>query len=655
MNKLKFLFGVHCHQPVGNFDHVYEEAYERAYLPFIKVLESHPRIKFAVHYSGILFDWFRKNRPEFLELLKKLVKRGQVEILTSGYYEPILSIIPDDDKLGQIEMANNFIREQFFRAPRGMWLTERVWEPTLPKILSKAGVEYVLVDDDHLIQAGVASDKISGYYITEEEGEMVKLLPITRKLRELIPFRPPEEIIEYLNNLPNPNGAAAAVFVDDGEKFGLREGSHKWIYEEGYLEKLLLLLEENSGRIESMAFSNYLDEYPAQGRIYLPAASYFEMNEWALPNGSNEFARRSNFRNFFVKYPEANNMHKKMLHVSNRLRTLSRGKTLFGGEKKKEELKKARIELYKGQCSCAYWHGIFGGIYLNYLRHAVYSHLIRSELEIEKFSRGGKPYVELTLSDFDKDGEDEVVLSNDMLNLYFSPKQGGALFELDYKPKAFNLINTLARQKDWYPRFSLLDHFLSADTNLEKFSSADYHEAGDFISGRYSFMPRRKEAEVGLRLSKEGKVDGSAVKVEKSVSLFSKHSIFTIEYEVSNQGEEPDEFWFGVEFNLSMLAGSSPDRYYVIENQTLEDKSLGSRGETHEVSRLKLVDEWSGFEVSLETDKPALLWRFPVETISRSENIVEKIYQSSCVFPSWKFKLGPKETWGVKITFRVEE
>ncbi len=309
MQKIKFIFGIHCHQPVGNFEHIYEEAYEKAYLPFIRVLESHPRIKFNVHYSGILFDWFKKNRPEFLELLKKLVRRGQVEVLTSGYYEPILSIIPDEDKLGQIEMANQFIREQFFRAPRGMWLTERVWEPTLPKILSRAGIEYVLVDEDHLIQAGLPSDKLSGYYITEEEGETVKVFPINRRLRELIPFQPPEEIIEYLKSIPDPDGSALAVFMDDGEKFGLRGGSHRWIYQEGYLEKLLCMLEANSDLIEPTTFSNYLDEYPALGRIYLPATSYNEMMEWV---------GGGNFRNFFVKYPEANNMHKKMLHVSSR-------------------------------------------------------------------------------------------------------------------------------------------------------------------------------------------------------------------------------------------------------------------------------------------------------------------------------------------------
>ncbi|MEE8637640.1 MAG: alpha-amylase/4-alpha-glucanotransferase domain-containing protein, partial [Candidatus Margulisiibacteriota bacterium] len=233
------------------------------------------------------------------------------------------------------------------------------------------------------------------------------------------------------------------------------------------------------------------------------------------------------------------------------------------------------------------------------------------------------------------------------------PERGGSLFELDYKPKAFNLINTLARRKEGGG--SLLDHFLPPDTDLEKFNSLDYREAGDFASGRYAFMPGRKEAEVMLRLSRQGSVDGAPVKVEKAVSLLSKHSIFTVEYEVTNLGGEPDEFWFGVEFNLSLLAGNSPDRYYVIENTALEDRSLGSRGETNRVRALKLVDEWSGFDVLLEMNKPALLWRFPIETLFRSEQGKGKSYQSSVVFPSWKFRLGSKESWNVKITLRIEE
>ncbi len=662
MKKLKFLFGVHCHQPVGNFEHIFTEAYERAYKPFLEVLARHPRVKFAAHYSGVLYDWFKANRPEMFDLLKKLVKRDQIEILSGGHYEPVLPVIPEEDRLGQIELANDFIRDHFWRAPKGLWLTERVWEPNLPKALTRAGIEYTLVDDDHFVQAGLSPDDLFGYYVTEDEGDMAKLFPINRRLRELIPFREPEEIIDYLKSIPNPDGNAAVVFIDDGEKFGLRPETYEWVYGQGYLDRLLTALEASQDWLEFISFSDYLEDYPARGRIYLPSSAYFEMQDWAR---SAEGPEQGYFRNFFVKYPEANNMHKKMLYVSQKLKTQDLGKTIFGAHKNKAELSRARLELYKGQCSCAFWHGLFGGLYLNHLRHGVYSCLIRAENEIDQVSHGNKPFAELSITDLDKDGSDEVVLANNMLNLYFSPKRGGALYELDYKPKAFNLINTLARREELYhddsvvcdgrPRAALQDHFLAPGSGLAEFSSSGLGESGDFVQGDYAFMPGRQESAVSLRLGKEGRVQGTPVRVEKTVSLYARQSIFTVEYEVTNIGQEPDEFWFASEFNFSLLAGNSPDRYYVIDRYPLENRRLSSVGENAYVRSVKLVDEWSGFDVLLETSRPATLWRWPIETVSRSESGLEKLYQSSVVMPSWKFQLKPNEAWKVKLTIRIEE
>ena len=35
-------------------------------------------------------------------------------------------------------------------------------------------------------------------------------------------------------------------------------------------------------------------------------------------------------------------------------------------------VEQARTALYRGQCNCAYWHGAFGGVYLPHLRNAIY-------------------------------------------------------------------------------------------------------------------------------------------------------------------------------------------------------------------------------------------------------------------------------------------
>ena len=51
MKKVNFIFAIHNHQPVGNFDHVAEEAYQKSYLPLMEVLRDHPWFRFCIHHT----------------------------------------------------------------------------------------------------------------------------------------------------------------------------------------------------------------------------------------------------------------------------------------------------------------------------------------------------------------------------------------------------------------------------------------------------------------------------------------------------------------------------------------------------------------------------------------------------------------------------
>jgi hypothetical protein len=57
-------------------------------------------------------------------------------------------------------------------------------------------------------------------------------------------------------------------------------------------------------------------------------------------------------------------------------------------------------------------------------------------------------------------------------------------------------------------------------------------------------------------------------------------------------------------------------------------------------------------DIALTLDRPALLWRFPIETVSQSEGGFERVYQSSVVFPNWIIRLEPGEVW--KVVLRQE-
>jgi hypothetical protein len=75
---------------------------KRPTFPSSKSSKKYPFMKISIHYSGVLWDFFKKNHPEFLKILRELVEKGQLEMMTGGYYEPILAVIPDEDKVGDL-------------------------------------------------------------------------------------------------------------------------------------------------------------------------------------------------------------------------------------------------------------------------------------------------------------------------------------------------------------------------------------------------------------------------------------------------------------------------------------------------------------------------------------------------------------------------
>src|SRR5262245_9486247 len=108
---LRFAFALHDHQPVGNFDSVFAQAYDEAYFPFLDLISQYPELAFSLHVSGPLLEWLDKNRPDHLGDLRELVKAGQLEIIGGAYYEPILPILPRRDRVGQIRRYTDRLKE----------------------------------------------------------------------------------------------------------------------------------------------------------------------------------------------------------------------------------------------------------------------------------------------------------------------------------------------------------------------------------------------------------------------------------------------------------------------------------------------------------------------------------------------------------------
>jgi alpha-amylase len=701
---LRFVFGLHNHQPVGNFGDVFEQAYRDSYGPFLELMEQYAEIPFSLHTSGPLMEWLVDRRPEYVERLRQLVKRGQVEIMGGGFYEPILPMIPRRDRVGQIRTYTRYLENLFPTRIRGMWVPERVWEQNLVSDIAAAGIEYTVLDDHHFKQAGLEQEDLTGYYLSEDEGQLLRIFPNSEALRYLIPWKDPQDTFTYLGQLAARTPDAVVVCADDGEKFGGWPTTHQHCFTNGWLRRFFDRLRDARSWLRLCTFSQALDETQSRGTIYLPDSSYREMTEWALPlprlqaytrlvrgleqdpHGGEikRFLRGGFWRNFKAKYPETREMYARMMEISKKLDGAHAGAN-------DGELKAAHQELYRAQCNCPWWHGAFGGLYLPHLRNAVYHHLIGAENALMQTGQRPHEWVEAEVADLNLDGFPDVCLSNSRLAAYFAPGNGGNLYELDLRVICHNLLATLSRrpeayhesilrhvrgekhdagpgipdqvvfkqaglerqlQYDAYARKSLIDHFFEPAAGPEQVAAVQAKELGDFVTGSYEHRVRRGAGEAFLTLQRTGKAAGADITITKEVALRSGADVLEIQYVVDNAPRDR-KLHFAVEFNFAGMAAGADDRYFYHAGKQRAGQLQTLQNLTN-ADVIGLVDEWLGLDASLTLSRKGGIWAFPVQTVSQSEGGFELVHQSTAVMPHWLVEPDAQGRWKVTLSLKLD-
>ena len=691
IEKINFSLVFHFHQPVDNFNHVIEYAYQKSYLPLIERIEKFPKLKVGLHYTGSLLDWLIEFHPEYLEILRRLRKNNQIEIIGGGYYEPIIAVIPDEDKINQIELMRNLIKDEFNLEIQGFWLAERVWEPHLPKILNKCNLTYILIDDFHLKANGLSEEDTFFPYLTEEQGKEVVVVPINEPLRYMTPWRKVEESINYLNQYKNSNGNRLITLIDDAEKMGVWPAGDRTTYDicfgSGYdgtawIDKFFSAL-TSSEWINPITISEYLKNYLPKGLIYMPTASYDKMSYWVLPTNARrsleslvrqarnnelprsqellQFLKGGIWRHFFIKYPESNNMHKKMLYVRNKVEKL---KDLI---KNKEIQQKILREIYKSQCNDAYWHGQFGGVYFSFMRESVYKHLLNAEKILEENVQGTKNTIQKIIEkDITYDGRPEIIFENEKANVYLQPHYGGSIYELDNKQKTHNFSNVFTRKMEAYhdpnsnlivdrwKKHAFLDHFLNAEIeDGEEFLKDTFNEIGSFAGNEYNneIIAQNKD-ELKIRLHSKGEIiksldnsnDKISIKIEliKEIKLLNNN--LTIRYTLTNLSKVDCKTWHYFEIPYYLDADLSKSK--IKSNNNELDLT------TTTIWRAKNVliqNEEKDLELSISLENNFRINSYPLFTYASTDGSYDSLYQGSVIGVQIPVYLNPNES----ITYEI--
>ncbi len=667
---VRLLLALHFHQPVGNFDSVFRDATRLAYAPIVEHFERHPGVGAAFHLSGCLLEWLEAHDRPFLDRVFRLVASGRIEPLGGAFYEPILPVIPRADALDQIDRLAGYWERRCGVRPRGAWIAERVWEPALADLLAEAGVGYTILDDQHLRFAGLLDDRFTGLFVTERAGRAVAFFPTDFQLRYLIPFRPVEEVAAHFRALAGEPPERVLTYGDDAEKLGLWPGTHRWVFEEGWLERFLVLLEDPAGPVRATSPGSYLAERPPARKVYVPNASYTEMLEWALPADAaaaygaaraaalagapaeavRAFVRGSLWDMFLARYPEADQLHKHVLWTSRRARALPAGRP--GRDE-------AITEVLRAECNCSYWHGLFGGVYFPHLRHGAYRSLLAADAILARDLEGR---VAIEVEDLDGDLESEVVLRSASTQAFLRPADGGTLAEIDYLPARFNVTNVVSRWKESYHRGADLAH----GPGTKHAGLASPHETTvavrrEDLEGRhFDEWPLRslRDFTAGARLSPSdlsrfegmtllrgrllrwettatgcrGEARLGPLAYTRTVSIDPRGAI-----RASWEPASPPAAWLGTLLCLSLLTGRAPDRSLVLETEhggTLRGAPADPL-EQDDVVRIALEDRAFGFAVELEPRPRARLVTAPIETLQRSEDRYEAAYQGTLLALCW--------------------
>jgi hypothetical protein len=398
------------------------------------------------------------------------------------------------------------------------------------------------------------------------------------------------------------------------------------VYERGWLTSFFREMEglTTDGEMQLVKGSDAFREVPGGGLAYLGTASYREMEQWALPAAAQRelarleedlgerrmaeaaaFVRGGHWHNFFVKYPEANRMHKTMVALSALCR--ERG-----------DPPAARRAIGRAQCNDAYWHGVFGGLYLPHLRHSVWHWLAAAEREL----RSGEP-LRGEVVDIDCDGYDEIWVHSAQFSAIVSPQRGGTIETLLRFSDATNVADTLTRRRESY-------HVVKAD----KGAAANQ-------DGAISIHEIERQA----RLEKLPPIDREprALFVDRILP----GSLGAEAYRESRYA--PVTSWGGMSFAAAVEAA---DDWLTV---TFKGHGLEKRLRFDPAGNVRASFVWDpaaypegavfATELSFSREVPlsagdADLWRHSIATVARSERGFDETVQGISVTARWPARLG---------------
>ena len=613
--KISLVLGSHAHVPYGSDTSEFEKAYAGLVRPFITGLYKYPNIQAALHYSGVLLHWIERSHPEMFMSIEDMVNRKQVEILGGGFYEPMLPIIPQQDKIGQIELLTTYLRKQFGKRPQGCWIPAFAWEQGLVSPLAACGMGFTFLSERQfsLEGNGHPAGHIPGIptpCICEDQGKVITVFPVMQSLETALAGK-----------------SVTALLPPLLENYAKRQAEETEITISIFPRKI----NAEQGESPESAWCRFFDElsrcdYYAEtvvpGKL---VKNLKNLHKRCFPDSSDNPDVITS-RRFIIVHPEASGIYAKMIFTNVLINQLR-------GDKSRKL--SAHEEVWKAQDRTLFCKTGQEGVHNHTLRSAAYSALLRAEQVTREKTRASAFVSSLVPYDFNMDGAQEWLFQDQRINCYVQ-SIGGGIFEMDYLPKAWNYLDTCSG------RVAFADRLLPPEFKAENL-------ACDIVEG--ARLCRGERYEVGeldkVRRKLSLVLQLGTIEINKVFAL-KKNAVHT-EYTLTNNGAERAAFRFAPEIDLALPGeGDAFVRFFACV-AAQPDAPLAAPL-FYGADGLKLHDMSNEVQINLSANRPFDGKVVPVYT--RDEVTGAQLYQSLCVMPLLPVSLEPGEKWEVEFILR---
>lgn len=313
---------LHLYQPANSDSYRIKEASSLSYERIFDALKKNKKIKFTLNISACLVSRFLE--LGYFDLIKKinfLIERGQIELVGSAAYHPLLPLIKKEEVFKQIKEQEMIIKKNFPKAKlSGFFFPEMAYSPEVASIVKKMGYSWIILDEITFNNSNKKLD-FSKVYKDKRSG-----LKVIFRSRDFSNSYVPDKIE---NILLKGEFKKNDIFISatDGELYGLRHKDPRKKF-----EKIL-----KNKKIQTLLVSNYLKRKKTE--------------DVSLRKSNWESTLKDLVKNepYHLWYSQKNKIHLKLWELAN----LSYA--MIERHKRDKNKEWARWHFVRGLASCTFW------------------------------------------------------------------------------------------------------------------------------------------------------------------------------------------------------------------------------------------------------------------------------------------------------------